>query len=77
MRHLSMAIGASMIAFAGMAGAQDADVGEAIYMQYCATCHGTDGGGAGPLTSIMTERPSDLRITFRHPESIRCYASSM
>ena len=41
--------------------AQDAGVGQSLYNQYCSTCHGTDGGGSGPLTEIMLEKPSDLR----------------
>lgn len=40
--------------------AQDADVGQTLYEQYCATCHGLDGKGAGPLTDLMSVRPSDL-----------------
>ena len=41
--------------------AQDAGIGQSLYNQYCSTCHGADGGGAGPLTEIMLEKPSDLR----------------
>lgn len=44
-----------------VAAAQDAGVGASLYNQYCATCHGSDGGGAGPLTEIMLDKPSDLR----------------
>ena len=62
MRHLGKAVGISMFALAGIAAAQDTDVGEALYTQYCATCHGTDGGGEGPLTEIMLDKPSDLKL---------------
>jgi mono/diheme cytochrome c family protein len=41
--------------------AQDAGIGENLYNQYCATCHGTSGAGDGPLTEIMLEKPADLR----------------
>ena len=41
--------------------AQDAGIGKSLYDQYCATCHGIDGGGAGPLTELMLEKPTDLR----------------
>lgn len=44
-----------------MSLAQDASVGAALFNQYCATCHGTDARGEGPLTEIMLEKPSDLR----------------
>lgn len=43
-----------------IAAAQSQDTGEALYMQYCATCHGSDATGGGPLTELMTELPSDL-----------------
>jgi mono/diheme cytochrome c family protein len=41
--------------------AQDAGIGETIYNQYCSTCHGADGAGAGPLTELLLEKPADLR----------------
>ena len=40
---------------------QNVEIGKDLYDQYCATCHGADGGGSGPLTEIMLEKPSDLR----------------
>jgi mono/diheme cytochrome c family protein len=33
-----------------------------IYEQYCATCHGIDGTGEGPLTELMLEKPTDLTM---------------
>ncbi len=42
--------------------AQNTDIGESLFNQYCSTCHGADGGGEGPLTEIMLEKPSDLRL---------------
>ena len=62
MKHLGKAIGVSMIAFSSIAAAQDTDLGQSMYMQYCATCHGEDGAGAGPLTELMIEKPADLRL---------------
>ncbi|MBS0122719.1 c-type cytochrome [Thetidibacter halocola] len=40
--------------------AQDADHGRQYYDQYCATCHGADGTGAGPLAEMMTAVVPDL-----------------
>lgn len=40
--------------------AQDVDVGKSIYDQYCATCHGLEGRGDGPLTELMTTKVGDL-----------------
>ena len=40
---------------------QNVEIGKDLYDQYCATCHGADGGGSGPLTEIMLEKPSESR----------------
>ncbi len=50
---------ASALPIAGWA--QSTEIGESLYNQYCSTCHGADGGGQGPLTEIMLEKPQDLR----------------
>lgn len=34
--------------------------GKALFGQYCAVCHGTDGKGAGPAASALKQRPTDL-----------------
>lgn len=34
--------------------------GKALYGQYCAVCHGTDGRGAGPAAVALKARPTDL-----------------
>ena len=36
------------------AHAQDADLGKTTFMEACATCHGIDADGAGPMTDILT-----------------------
>ena len=49
--------------FAGsLATVSNADVGQATYEQYCATCHGMDATGGGPLTEIMTTSVPDLTM---------------
>jgi mono/diheme cytochrome c family protein len=41
--------------------------GKLVYQQYCATCHGTDAKGVGPMASFLKTRPSDLTLlTKRH-----------
>lgn len=62
MRHLICTSAALLALVTGPAAAQDADIGQHIFDQYCATCHGTDGKGQGPLTEIMLEKPSDLTL---------------
>jgi mono/diheme cytochrome c family protein len=31
-----------------------------MYLRYCASCHGTEGRGDGPLAPSLTRLPSDL-----------------
>jgi mono/diheme cytochrome c family protein len=35
--------------------------GARLYQSYCASCHGADGGGGGPVADALVMRPSDLR----------------
>ena len=51
----ALAVGGSI----GLAHAE-ADAGQTAYLQYCATCHGTDAQGKGDLTEIMTVKVPDL-----------------
>jgi mono/diheme cytochrome c family protein len=41
--------------------------GQAIYEDYCATCHGRDGKGDGPAARALKTRPIDLtQISHNH-----------
>ena len=46
----------------GGALAQDADKGQAEYMENCAGCHGADAKGAGPLSAKLKTKPADLTM---------------
>jgi copper transport protein len=37
-------------------------IGQRVYEQYCATCHGTTGRGDGPLAASLPVPPADLRV---------------
>jgi len=37
-----------------------AQIGEPYYRSYCASCHGLDGTGDGPMVSALVTRPADL-----------------
>jgi mono/diheme cytochrome c family protein len=39
---------------------QPAGSGKQMYMSYCASCHGVDGRGSGPLASSLKVPPADL-----------------
>lgn len=69
MRNLVQAVCVLTFGVAGTAMAQDASIGETIYNQYCATCHGANGAGDGPLTEIMLEKPADLRLLAANNEA--------
>lgn len=51
---------AGVMAAGSFAMAQNVDIGQSTYEQYCATCHGLDATGGGPLTEIMTTSVPDL-----------------
>ena len=40
--------------------AQDAESGRELYMTHCATCHGADGQGDGPMASVLLIQPTNL-----------------
>lgn len=50
----------ALVATASIGFAQDAEPGQMAFEQYCATCHGMDGAGAGPLTELLTAAVPDL-----------------
>ncbi len=41
--------------------AQDAETGEEIYNHYCATCHGLDATGHGPMAGVLVIQPANLK----------------
>ena len=48
--------------------------GRASFQAYCASCHGRDGKGNGPVAGQLAVRPADLtRLTVRHGEFPREY----
>ena len=55
---LALAAGLSVVAGAGQA--QDADEGRVLYEKHCATCHGLDAKGQGPMAGVLVIQPVDL-----------------
>ncbi len=50
-----------------IAQAQDVDEGAALYARHCATCHGIEATGHGPMAGVLVIRPTDLtRLTARN-----------
>lgn len=42
------------------AQAQDADAGGMLFQWFCATCHGAEGNGKGPMAPVLLVQPTDL-----------------
>ncbi|WP_323766839.1 c-type cytochrome [Antarctobacter sp.] len=51
---------AMLCLLAAPAFAQDADIGRSHYFTHCATCHGLEGSGDGPMAGILTIPPTKL-----------------
>jgi mono/diheme cytochrome c family protein len=51
---------ALLLPLASAAPAVAADDGRALYLRYCAACHGREGRGDGPVAPALGERPTDL-----------------
>ncbi|MBO9465595.1 cytochrome c [Tropicibacter sp. R15_0] len=48
------------VTIASTAAAQDADIGRAHYQTHCATCHGLEGRGNGPMAGVLLIKPANL-----------------
>lgn len=54
-------LGAAALFVAPASGmAQDVPAGAELYRFHCATCHGIEGTGNGPMAGVMLIKPNDL-----------------
>lgn len=53
-------LGIALGLMAGAVWAGDAKEGAALYERHCATCHGLDATGHGPMAGILVIKPADL-----------------
>lgn len=51
-----------MVLGSGAAVAQDARQGGELYARHCATCHGVDAKGKGPMAGVLLIQPVDLTL---------------
>ncbi|PDT75000.1 hypothetical protein CO675_22145 [Bradyrhizobium sp. C9] len=56
----SLVIAGLTAAFSAAVHAEDADVGKAEFLASCASCHGADGKGRGPVSELLKVPPADL-----------------
>ena len=59
-RPLLGAVFIALTAAGNQAGAQDVQSGAELYQHYCATCHGIDATGHGPMAGVLVIQPTDL-----------------
>ncbi len=60
MRYTKLTVLTAAILSAGLATAQETSKGETLYLEHCATCHGLDLDGLGPMSGVMVIKPTDL-----------------
>ncbi|SEP01031.1 Cytochrome c [Salinihabitans flavidus] len=58
MRPIIAWAGVALMALPAMA--EDVPPGREIYLDHCATCHGLDHDGEGPMAGVMTVKPANL-----------------
>ena len=61
--YAALSASASLWITSTIAPAQEHDVvaaGELEYQHHCASCHGVNGRGSGPMAKFLTVEPSDL-----------------
>ena len=49
---------------------QQADAGKAEYQSSCASCHGVDGKGTGPVADALKTKPADLTMIAKHNNGV-------
>jgi mono/diheme cytochrome c family protein len=57
-------------AFAGAAQAEDIDAGRSEFQSSCASCHGMDGKGKGPVSKQLKMPPSDLTLLAKNNNGV-------
>ena len=62
---LTSMVAVTTIGLIACATAEELDVGRAEYQSSCASCHGTDAKGDGPVSKALKTRPTDLTILAR------------
>ncbi len=49
-----------VLALASVSAAQSPPGSTDLYLKYCSSCHGETGNGNGPVSGLLTPRPTDL-----------------
>lgn len=59
-RKAKLALCAAFALAAAPLAAEDPEAGQALYRTHCASCHGIDAMGQGPMRGVLTIKPTDL-----------------
>ncbi|WP_171134753.1 cytochrome c [Ruegeria sp. HKCCD7221] len=59
-RRILGAVSLGLMAVASQAVAQDVETGAELYQHFCATCHGIDATGHGPMAGVLVIQATDL-----------------
>ena len=57
----ALVLGSALGVLAARAPSTDVGEGRVLYTRYCASCHGLDADGRGPVAPVLRRPPSDLR----------------
>ena len=63
-------IAALTAGFAGAAQAENVDIGKSEFQSSCASCHGADGKGKGPVSTQLKVPPSDLTLLVKNNNGV-------
>lgn len=55
-----MLVGCVALGLVSAVQAQDAELGQALYLKHCATCHGSLADGDGPMAPALVVQPKNL-----------------
>lgn len=61
----------------GKVGAAETDQGRQVYIQYCASCHGKDARGSGPVSPYLKIKAPDLTLLKKKNQGIYPMAKVM
>jgi mono/diheme cytochrome c family protein len=70
----TLAVAIGTILASGCAYAQGADIGKQEYRNSCASCHGDDAKGTGPIAGFLTKRVPDLTVLARNSGGVFPFA---
>ena len=67
-------LGAALIGAPVLGYAQGADIGKQEYINSCASCHGEDGKGSGPVAISLKQKPPDLTMLTKNSAGVFPFA---